>query len=251
MLTKLTSASPVVSVAEAAEHLRIILPSATSTQELNTTAVDGAGKIIYIIPDTSAAIQHSDDNTTWAAWQTLTSAGYYTGGKRYIKTASSGCYVALISLASNESTRLTGLIESATEIAEAELGRKLGSQQWTETLDDWPPTPYKLTLPDLVTLDSIKYYDEDNEEHTVSSSIYFVAAGTYPRLILNSGETWPSETLREIEAVKITMTCGATPTKVVKLGIKEIVKSLYYEAEDPVKTAKRIFWSSGKVVPKV
>jgi hypothetical protein len=248
MITKITSAALPVSVAETANYLHLILPSASSTQELDNDALDVSGVLVFVIPDTSAAIQHSNDNTTWTVWQTITAAGYYTGGLRYIKTISSGCYVSLISLVNEETTKLTGLIGAATVMAEAELGRKIGSQQWKATYDDFPTVPFKLPLPDLIALDSVKYYDENGSEYIFANSNYIISIGSYPRFALKSGVYWPSITLQEIDGVIFEMTVGFTPSELTKLAIKEIVKYMYYGADDIPKIVNRLLNSSGERV---
>ncbi|NIP96558.1 MAG: hypothetical protein GWO24_25240, partial [Akkermansiaceae bacterium] len=98
---------------------------------------------------------------------------------------------------------ILGLGKAARTLAEQVQGRALITQTWDLTLDGWPAKGYfELPRAPLQSITSIKYYDEDDTEATVDSGTYFVDIASEPgRVVLNSGESWPSTTLRPVNGV--------------------------------------------------
>lgn len=106
---------------------------------------------------------------------------------------------------------IRGLGIAARITAEKIQRRALISQTIELTLDDWPATDWiRIPRPPLQSVTSIKYYDTDDTEYTLSSSSYLVDTASEPgRVILNSGESWPSSvTLRPANAVVIRFVAG-------------------------------------------
>ena len=60
-----------------------------------------------------------------------------------------------------------------------------------------------------MSVSSIKYYDTSNVEYTLDPVSYFTDTKSEPGWVyLNYGYTWPSITLREINAVCVTYVAG-------------------------------------------
>jgi len=99
---------------------------------------------------------------------------------------------------------------AARKVAELVQGRALITQTLELTLDGWPSKGYfELPRPPLQSVTSIKYYDEDDSEATVSADSYFVDTVSEPgRVVLNSGEVWPSTVLRPVNGIKVTYVAG-------------------------------------------
>lgn len=75
--------------------------------------------------------------------------------------------------------------------------------------DHWPELVLELPRPPAITVNSVKYYDEDNVEYTLAASTYFVDVDSTPsRIALNSRESWPSVTLRPIKGLVINYDAG-------------------------------------------
>lgn len=90
----------------------------------------------------------------------------------------------------------------------------------------------EFTLPyrPVVSVASIKTFDEKNNESTVSSSVYSLDKNS-GRIYLNDGQVWPTS-LRSYEAVKVTYTAGYGETDSVvpapiSQAILELVGKMY------------------------
>lgn len=70
---------------------------------------------------------------------------------------------------------ITDLIVSAREYVETHTRRALINQTVTAYMRDWPDHyQLKLPKPPLSSVTSVKYYDADNVQQTLSSSLYYV-----------------------------------------------------------------------------
>jgi uncharacterized phiE125 gp8 family phage protein len=100
-------------------------------------------------------------------------------------------------------------IKSGRKAAEDYQHRSYVTQTWVMNLDSFPCSQILLPRPPLVSVESIKYYDTDNVEYTVDAATYYVdSSSEVGRLSLNYGISWPTITLRPINAVKITFVTG-------------------------------------------
>lgn len=105
---------------------------------------------------------------------------------------------------------IAGQLTAARRWVEKKLSRALISQTLEITLDAWPKGD-KLEIPraPLQSITSIKYYDTDHTEYTMSSDDYFVDTASSPgRVVLNYGATWPSGTLRPVNGVVVRFVAG-------------------------------------------
>ncbi len=155
----------------------------------------------------------------------------------------------------DDDTIFTSLIAAAREAAEKYTRRSFITQTWKLTVDagntnsifDLPPgvydlpvsalngeLPREIDLPygNLLTISSVKYYDLDNTEATLSSTNY-LADTANNRLVLNYAAVWPSN-LRNKASIAITYTAGygaagsAVPES-IKTAIKMHIQKMYDE----------------------
>lgn len=105
---------------------------------------------------------------------------------------------------------VAGLITAARRWAEGFLRRALITQTLEVVFDKWPENSViKVPRAPLQSVASVKYYDEDDTEATLSSGSYFVDTVSEPgRIVLNSGESWPSTALRPANGVIVQFVAG-------------------------------------------
>lgn len=108
-----------------------------------------------------------------------------------------------------EDTLVTSWIKAARKLAEDYQHRAYIEQTWRLTYDSYPGRCILVPRPPLMSVESVKYYDVDNVEATVSSADYFVDnTSEIGRIVLNDGAEWPSTTLRPINGVIIEFKAG-------------------------------------------
>ena len=118
---------------------------------------------------------------------------------------------------------LLRLIMAAREYAEQRECRAYLTQTLELYLDCWPArNEIRLPRPPLQSVTSVKYYDEDDAEYTLSSTTYLVDSVSQPgRLVLKSGQSWPSATLRPANAIVIRFVAGWASLGELPLRIKQ------------------------------
>lgn len=103
---------------------------------------------------------------------------------------------------------LNDLIASARDHVEAVTGRALITQTWTIYYDSFPRV-FELPHPPLVSVTHIKYYDIDDADVTVGSSVYDVdVTPTLGVIRRKSGQSWPTTTLRPTKGVEVKLIAG-------------------------------------------
>ena len=105
---------------------------------------------------------------------------------------------------------LQSLIFQATAEAENITRRKLVSQTWKYYLQRWPDGDYiELPFGRLQSVTSIKYRDDENTEYTFDTDEWSADTSRDPGLVyLESGYSWPSETLLPSSPIYIEFVCG-------------------------------------------
>lgn len=116
---------------------------------------------------------------------------------------------------------LTALIQAAREEAEHEVGRPLITQTWEKVLDEFPFGEIYLGKPNVLSVTSIKYYDEAQIEQTMPSSSYSLDAENDADcwLLPAINTEWPA-TLDTANAVRVRFTCGYGSASNVPATIK-------------------------------
>lgn len=99
-------------------------------------------------------------------------------------------------------------IKTATALCEQILQRKLITQTWKMWLDHWP-VDIKVFFGDLQSVTHVKYTDRDGDRFTVDPLIYTVDTSSVPgRIVLNSGECWPTDTLHKVNPIEVQFVTG-------------------------------------------
>lgn len=135
---------------------------------------------------------------------------------------------------------IDSLIVAAREFVEtAVLSRALITQTLELYLDQWPEAGrIALPRPPVQSVTSVTYVLDTGVEQTLSSSLYFLNSARQPgAVVLNEGESWPSETLRPEAAVKVTYVAGygnaaADVPMPIRQAILLIVGDLYENREN-------------------
>jgi len=148
----------------------------------------------------------------------------YDGGKSYIRVigtvaeaaASFGVNVIKDSPVCSEDDWLDETRKMVREEAETYQGKAFLTQTWQLTLDDWPKDKHghyknfiELEKAPVQSVTSVKYYDTEGTECTLSNTKYYLDLDRfYPRIVLNYGESWPSVTLRKSGGIVIEFVAG-------------------------------------------
>lgn len=112
-------------------------------------------------------------------------------------------------LAGVDAAKLARLVKAATFACERIAGRTFVATQYEKRFDAWPGgTWLELPRPPLVSVDSVKYVDDEGTVQTLASSVYAVRAGLFHagvRLAFN--QSWPTARA-EPDAIRVTFTAG-------------------------------------------
>lgn len=138
---------------------------------------------------------------------------------------------------------IAGLIAAARVYCEKFQNRAYLEQTWDLWLDSFPlEDSITIPLPPLQSVVSIKYYDADDTEYTLSADDYIVDGVSQPgRIILGNDKSWPGTALKAAQAVVIRFTAGyATYTSLVNTNAAGVTKV----SGDDFNTG----WSEGKLL---
>lgn len=101
------------------------------------------------------------------------------------------------------------LIVAAREYCEDVLGRALIAQTLEGVLDGEPGDVIELPRPPLISVQSIKFYDEDDVATIVDPAEYLVdRTSERGRIVLNAEGEWPDVNLRPANSVVIEFSAG-------------------------------------------
>ena len=104
-------------------------------------------------------------------------------------------------------------IRSGRVMAEGFQNRAYIERTLELTLDHFPANIFNLPTPPLIEVESIKYYDEDNNEYEIPNADYYVDTYSEPgRVALKSGASWPSVKLRPLNGVIVRYKSGYGPS---------------------------------------
>lgn len=108
-----------------------------------------------------------------------------------------------------EDSIIASWIKSARKEAEDYQHRSYVEQTYRMVYDSFPPTCFDFPRPPLISVESVKYYDTDDNESTFDANDYSLDLITeIGRFSLNYGVSWPTVTLRPLNAVIIAFTTG-------------------------------------------
>jgi uncharacterized phiE125 gp8 family phage protein len=103
-------------------------------------------------------------------------------------------------------------IKTARRYVEQISNLALLTQTWELWLDAFPAGgEIELNRSPLASVTHVKYYNDADVESTLASSAYIVDAISEPgRVVLKTGQTWPSTTLRVANGVVVKFVAGWT-----------------------------------------
>ena len=144
-----------------------------------------------------------------------------------------------------DDTLIGTLITAARQHVENHLRRALITQTWELVMDAFPAGDViRLPRPPLVSVTSIKYTDVAGSESTFSSAAYVVDTdSTKGRVVLKSGESWPSDTLAAANGVRVRYVAGYGSAAAVPNPIRQAVLLLIgtlYENRESVLVAQGV-----------
>lgn len=145
-----------------------------------------------------------------------------------------------------EEAFLLDLIKGATEFAEAETGLVMLEQTWAHYLDEVPiqsdglgwwdgvregamnqehPRFIELTKGPLISVTSVKSFDEADVESTFASTQYYADTASRPgRIVLREGSVWPTN-VRSVNGLVVTYKAGfGTEAANVPFQLRQAIK---------------------------
>jgi len=140
----------------------------------------------------------------------------------------------------DDNAYISTLITVARQQFETDTGRALVSRTYYLDLEEFPSgNSIELQMPPLASVASVKHYATSGATSTVSSSVYGVDTSNEPgHVVLEASQSWPSDTLRPYNGVRVEYTAGygtasAVP-ELAKEGIKLLLGSMYEDRETAV-----------------
>lgn len=208
----------------------------TSTVFFNAGTCGSSGTV-------DVKVQESSDGAAWSdvssgAFTQVTEANdntvyekAYTGDLRYIRAvatvAVAACEfsvtVAREALTTEENDLLDSLITAARDDVETRTRRALVNTALKYTLDTFPCV-IRLPRSPVVSVESLKYFDTDGVQQTLSAALYTLDTESEPaRIVPAYSESWPS--IRAVpNAVEVNFTAGygAAATDVPRMLVVSI-----------------------------
>ena len=143
---------------------------------------------------------------------------------------------------STEDALIAEYIKVARKHCEKMQNKVYLTQTYDWYMDDFPDVPFDVPLPPLQSVTHIKYTDTDDSQSTFSSSYYNVDTYSQPgRINLAYSCTWPTVTLKTLNAVVIRFVAGYTAANKVPEPIKHAIKLLVghlYEHREETSTER-------------
>jgi len=138
----------------------------------------------------------------------------------------------------NEDDTLVGqMISAARGNAELLTRRSIAPQVLEVVLDEFPDWEIELPRGPVTEITSVKYYDEDGVEQTLSTSLYEKDMDSLvARVQPIDGEEWP-ETKVMLNAVRVRYNAGWTAANIppaIKMWIMIRVASMYAQRENHI-----------------
>lgn len=131
-------------------------------------------------------------------------------------------------------------VTAATDAASDRLQRALVPTRYRLTLDSFPDA-IELILPPIISVQSVKYIDENGDQQTLDPQDYFLDSVSEPGyLVPAAGRAWPA-TQDRINAVEVEYTAGyadsAIPSPIktwILLAMGDLYEQRTRSAEKPV-----------------
>lgn len=122
---------------------------------------------------------------------------------------------------------IADLIAMAREHVEGQTNRRLVSQSLKAYYSDWPCEDFILPVGPVSAITHVKYYDTDDTVATLASTYYdFDGSHNPPFIRKRYLKTWPSTTLRPLNAIEVQFVAGYSEAATVPLRLKNAVLGL-------------------------
>jgi uncharacterized phiE125 gp8 family phage protein len=121
---------------------------------------------------------------------------------------------------------IDGYITAARQAAEDHLGRGLLTQSWTLALSEFVDSiPLPMAAP-LASITSVKYYDTNGTQQTLSSTVYAADTRSRPgRVVLAAGQSWPAvQSLRKANRIEIEYIVGYASADLIPGSIRQGIR---------------------------
>lgn len=142
---------------------------------------------------------------------------------------------------SEDDVLIRSIVETCREQVEHVTGRKLVDTTYDQTFDVWADEML-LSYSPLSSVTSVKYYDEDGVEQTLSSSIYDVVTNQEPgRIRLAYNQSWPTHRSQN-EAITVRFVAGYGEADDVPASLKQamlLLGSHLYDNREAVALLER------------
>jgi uncharacterized phiE125 gp8 family phage protein len=139
-----------------------------------------------------------------------------------------------------EEQTISDLIAVAREACEEYQNRAYLSQTWELWVDTW--TPHIIVpRPPLQAVESIRWYDRENQEHVLDPAAYFVDDRSEPGRIVPNG-SWPGG-LRPVNGVCVTFVAGYQDLALVPRRCRQAMLLLvaeWYENREASSTTRQM-----------
>lgn len=134
---------------------------------------------------------------------------------------------------SEPDTLLTLYLGAVVDHVERVCGISMLPQTWVATLDEFPDGAIELSRPPVASITSLKYYDANDVQQTLSNTLYSLDAYTQPGYVLPVlGSSWPLTSGRA-NAVEVTFVTGYADAASVPDSLKAYI---YVRAASAVKS---------------
>lgn len=129
------------------------------------------------------------------------------------------------------------LIKAATTHTETVTWRKLVSQQWRLYLDSWPDGDLLLPYGTVSEVTLFRYLDGEAADHELVDGTDYLPAIIGPEPCIKPIGSWPSDTLFDVDSIRVEFTAGYGAPDEVPTDIKHAVLMLaahWYENRETV-----------------
>lgn len=128
----------------------------------------------------------------------------------------------------------TAVLNAATKWVQNQTCRQFIQATWTQTLNEWPGVDcdghyaIRISLAPLVSVSSVKYYNTDGTQTTVSSGDYWtITTSIPPKVAFNPDEfDWPNLEVGRPDAIEIRFVAGYTNAATVPYDLKRAIHLL-------------------------
>lgn len=138
-------------------------------------------------------------------------------------------------------------LREAVDFIEGQTCQRYIQSTWLQTFNAWPGYDcdgfysFKINLAPLVSISSVKYYNSDGTQTTVSSAYYWtVTTSTPPKIAFKPTFDWPALEVGRPDAIEVRFVAGYASAGAVPPKAKSAVRMLaqyWFEQRQPTSTS--------------